>query len=163
MFENDRMWDPEFLRRTLAEQATDTARLMAAFSTALPSGPAAPEALLEPLIEGYRKLFMPPGLALGGDAAGKTGAAFIRAQQAMHRFALEVNGIALEAGKRLGEALVQTGPEAPPITTLRELHELWIDCGEAAYAAAAHRREFADAQAELLVAMVELRAGLASP
>ena len=37
----------------------------------------------------------------------------------------------------------QPGPEAPPITTLRELHALWIDCGEAAYAAAAHREEFA--------------------
>jgi hypothetical protein len=69
----------------------------------------------------------------------------------------------MNAGERLAAALARSGPEAPPITTLRELHALWIDCGEAAYAAAAHREDFAEAQAELLAAFVELRAGLASP
>jgi hypothetical protein len=48
------------------------------------------------------------------------------------------------------------------VTTLRELHALWIDCGEAAWAAAAHGEEFAEAQAELLAAHVEL-AAMAAP
>jgi hypothetical protein len=81
----------------------------------------------------------------------------------MQAFASQVNAIAIDAGQRLAEALARSGPEAPPITTLRDLHSLWIDCGEAAYAAAAHREEFAEAQAELLAAFVELRAGAASP
>ena len=57
-------------------------------------------------------------------------------------------------------ALAATGPEAQPITSLRELHALWVECGEAAYSQAAHREEFAAAQAELLSALVELRAGV---
>ena len=69
----------------------------------------------------------------------------------------------MNAGRAACRGARAIGPEAPPITTLRELHALWIDCGEAAYAAAAHRDEFAEAQAELLAAFVELRAGLASP
>ncbi len=63
-----------------------------------------------------------------------------------------------DAGRRLAEALAASGPDAPPITSLRELQALWIDCGEAAYAEAARREEFALAQAELLMALVELRA-----
>jgi hypothetical protein len=43
----------------------------------------------------------------------------------------------------------------PPISSLRQLHELWVDCGEAAWAEAAHGDEFAEAQAELLAAWVE--------
>jgi hypothetical protein len=38
------------------------------------------------------------------------------------------------------------------------LRALWIDCGEAAWAEAAHREAFAAALAELLAAWVELRA-----
>ncbi len=56
------------------------------------------------------------------------------------------------------EAERYCGPDAPPITSLRELQALWIECGEAAYAEAARREEFASAQAELLMALVELRA-----
>jgi hypothetical protein len=46
---------------------------------------------------------------------------------------------------------------------LRELHELWIECGEAAYAAAAHGEEFSAAQAELLAAMIEMHAAASPP
>ena len=121
------------------------------------------DALQNPLIERYRQLFMPSGLATPGDRPANPGAAFLRYQQAMQGFTAQVSAIAMNAGERLAEALAQSGPEALPITTLRELHALWIDCGEAAYAAAAHREDFAEAQAELLAASVELRAGLASP
>jgi hypothetical protein len=163
MFKDDRFWGPDLLQRTLAGQAKDLAGLAAAFSGGQPPGAANLEALAKPLIERYRQLFMPPGLAAAAEGPAQAGAAFQRYQQALQGFALQANGIAMNAGQRLAEALAQSGPEAPPITTLRELHSLWIDCGEAAYAAAAHRDEFAEAQAELLAAFVELRAGLASP
>ena len=163
MFTGDRVWDPDFLQRTLAEQAKDLASLAAAFGGVVPPGPVNFEALRQPFIERYRQLFMPPGFAAAGDRPARAGAAFLRYQQAMQVFASQVNAIATDAGARLAEALARSGPEAPPITTLRELHSLWIDCGEAAYASAAHREEFAEAQAELLNAYVELRAGAASP
>jgi hypothetical protein len=163
MFKDDRLWDPGLLQRTLAEQAKDLASLTMAFGGALQRGPANPDAFRNPLIERYRQLFIPPGLAAAGGGPANAGAAFLRYQQAMQAFTAQVSAIAMNAGERLAAALARSEPEAPPITTLRELHALWVDCGEAAYAAAAHRDEFAEAQAELLAAFVELRAGLASP
>lgn len=109
------------------------------------------------LVERYRKLFTPVAVPPAGPA--DAGAAFIRSQQAAERFGRHTSAIAVDACKRLTAALSATGADAPPITSLRELHELWIECGEAAFAAAAHREDFADAQAELLAAFVELRAG----
>ena len=163
MFNDDHFRDRWLLQRTLAEQAKDLASLTMAFGGALPMGLANFDDLRNPLIERYRQLFMPPGLAAAGNRSANAGAAFLRYQQAMRGFTAQVSAIAMNAGERLAEALARSGPEAPPITTLRELHSLWIDCGEAAYAAAAHREDFAEAQAELLAAFVELRAGLASP
>ena len=90
-----------------------------------------------------------------------SGAAFERYQRAAARSTELAASIAHDASRRLAEALAASGPEAPPITSLRELHALWIECGEAAYAEAARREEFAMAQAELLMALVELRAAAA--
>ena len=163
MFMDDHFRDPSLLQRTLAEQAKILASLAAAFSGASLLGLASLDALGNPLIERYRQLFMPPGLAAAGDIHAKAGAGFLRYQQAMRGFTSQVNAIAADAGGRLADALAQSGPESPPIATLRELHALWIECGEAAYASAAHREEFAEAQAELLAAFFELRAGLVSP
>jgi hypothetical protein len=109
------------------------------------------------LVERYRKLFTP--VTVPATSPTDSGAAFIRCQQAAERFGRYASAIAVDACQRLTTALTATGADAPPITSLRELHELWIDCGEAAFAAAAHREDFADAQAELLAAFVELRAG----
>ena len=120
---------------------------------------AAPDhaALQAGLVEHYRRLFTPTFVP-DATATG-TGTAFTRYQLAAQRFGRQATAIALDASERFRAALSATGPQAPPITSLRELHALWIDCGEAAYAVHAHREEFADAQAELLAAFVELRAG----
>jgi hypothetical protein len=80
-----------------------------------------------------------------------------RFQAATVRWGELVAAIARDASGRLAHALQQTGPGAPPITSLAALQALWIDCGEAAYREAAHRDEFAAAQAELLMALAELR------
>lgn len=113
------------------------------------------------LIEHYRRLFTPAFVT--GAAAPDTGTAFIRCQQAAERFGRQATAIALDASERFRAALAETGAQAPPITSLRALLALWIDCGEAAYASHAHREEFADAQAELIAAFVELRAGQLKP
>jgi Poly(R)-hydroxyalkanoic acid synthase subunit (PHA_synth_III_E) len=89
--------------------------------------------------ESYRRLF----------AAGLPPAA--------PEFSQILAGIATDAAARFATELGRSGPDVRPITSLRELFELWIDCGEAAWAAAAHRESFAVAQAELLASIVELR------
>jgi hypothetical protein len=106
-------------------------------------------------------VFAPAAFAAAAPAATRTAgsdAAWVRYQRATMRSAELASAIALEAGRRLAEALAQSGPEGPPITSLRELRALWIECGEAAYGEAARREEFAAAQAELVMALVELRA-----
>lgn len=148
----------EDAQRRLVEYAQDFAGIAGAFWTQLQSGKSSFDALREPLIERYRQLFAPPGLSAAGADPANTGAAWIRCQQAAERFAGQATAIAIDACNRLGASLSATGSKAPPVTSLRELHALWIDCGEAAYAAAAHREEFAAAQAELLMALAELRA-----
>jgi hypothetical protein len=151
--------DPDFVRRTLAGYAQEYAGILSVLSGALRGGPADPGTLRVPLEERYRQLFLPPGLqAFAGMNPATGGAVWLRWQQAVERLTRLAGSIAADAGERLAAALADTGPGAPPVTTLRGLHALWIDCGEAAWSAAAHGDEFAAAQAELLAALVELRA-----
>jgi poly(hydroxyalkanoate) synthase III subunit E len=114
-----------------------------------------------PLVARYQALFMPRGLLPAHPDTARDGAAWLRMQRAGERYARLASAIATDAGRRLAAALSASGPAAPPVTSLRELHALWIECGEAAWAAAAHRDEFAEAQAELLAAHVELAAAAA--
>lgn len=101
----------------------------------------------------YRALFVLPGLPLAPADAAAPGPWLARYQQAAERFSRLLNEIAIDAAERLAAALSDAGPPAAPITTLRELHDLWIECGETAWSAAAHREEFAAALAELLAAL----------
>ena len=152
---------PCFCERTLSEFARGFAALAGAVHGPGRGGPATPEALLKSFAAGYQQLFAPSVFAAPFPAASPaagSGAAWARYQRAAARSAELASAIALDASRRLAEALAQSGPQAPPITSLRELHALWIECGEAAYGEAARREEFAAAQAELLMALVELRA-----
>ena len=157
---DERFSDPLFLQRTLSEYAQGFTALAGAFRA--PAGPGAVDfgTIQQSLVAGYQRLFTPGGL----DAAAPpsvSGAAFERYRRAAARTTELAASIAHDASRRLAEALVASDPGASPITSLRELHALWIDCGEAAYAEAARREEFASAQAELLMALVELRAAAA--
>jgi hypothetical protein len=154
---DERSPDPLFLQRTLTEYVQAFAALSAA---TWGSGGAAPPdagALQQAFAAGYQRLVSPTGLAAAGPSSG-SGAAFEEFRRAASRSGELAASIAQDAGRRLAEALAASGPKAPPVTSLRELQSLWIDCGEAAYAEAARSEEFAVAQAELLMALVELRA-----
>jgi hypothetical protein len=157
---DERFRDPLFLQRILSEYAQGFAALAHAVRT--PAGSAAADvgAIQQSVTAGYQRLFAPGALGAAMPTAG-SGAAFERYQRAAARTTELAASIAHDASRRLAEALGASGPEAPPITSLRELHALWIECGEAAYAEAARREEFATAQAELLMALVELRAAAA--
>jgi hypothetical protein len=121
------------------------------------------ETLRTPFIERYRRLFTPEGAwtAAGIIEAGGTSPAYLRWQQASLQLGEQAALIAADAFQRLSDALTSSDPEAAPITSVRALHDLWIECGEAAYAAVARTPAYAHAQSELLAAIVEWRAELA--
>ncbi len=81
--------------------------------------------------------------------------AALRFQQALQRHGQLLSKVSSAAVARMTEQL--TKREAP-VSSLRAVHNLWVECGEQAFAAAAHGAEFAAAQAELNTALVELRA-----
>lgn len=141
----------------LAGFGRDQAGIAADFWKQLQSAGPDLDGLRASLIERYRRLFMPVAAPAADAGAVTSGAAFLRSQRAAERFGRHAAAIAIDAFGRLSAELATDDPAAPPITTLRELHELWVECGEAAYAAAAHGEEFAEAQAELLASLVELR------
>lgn len=121
--------------------------------------PADLESMQALFIDRYRQLFTPEmtrGLA-GLVPSQGSAAATMRWQSAAQRIGELVTAIAGDAFRRLSAALQSNDVTLPPIASVRGLHELWIECGEAAYAAAASREEFADAQVELLAAWVELQ------
>jgi Poly(R)-hydroxyalkanoic acid synthase subunit (PHA_synth_III_E) len=150
-------FDPDFVRRTLTAYTQQYAGLAALFALhTVPGGPAF-DALRLPVTGTYQHLFTPAG-PTPLDAAAAGGPAFLRWQRASERYGTLVGAIANDAFARLCRALEDGGPDSAPISTLAALHTLWIDCGEAAWALAAHREEFAEAQAELLAALAGLKA-----
>ena len=130
-----------------------------AASPAVAKPPADLESMRALFIDRYRQMFTPEfaWTVAVADPLRDGAAAMTRWHVATQRFGQQVAAIANDAFRRLSAALMTNDALLPPITSLRQLHELWIECGEAAYAAAAHGDEFTDVQAELLAAWVELR------
>jgi Poly(R)-hydroxyalkanoic acid synthase subunit (PHA_synth_III_E) len=154
---------PEFVQRTLNGVASAYAGVFALFGAELQGDRPDLATLFEPMVEHYRRFFVPPSLPPAAGQALEGAAVLARWQGAADRAARIAGTIALDASARLTAALQESGPGTPPITSLRALYELWIECGEAAYGAAAQRKEFAAAQAELLAATTELQAAASRP
>jgi len=145
-------------------------------SAAGPTPAAAPwqgsDALQTALAETYRRMIapaMPPQLAVAGTLPALA-AAVARCQRAGQALTAQAAAIGADAARRLVAELSRTDAAAAPITTLAALHELWIECGEAAWSAAVHQDDCAAAQAEWLTSLVELQfaqrqlqQGVASP
>jgi hypothetical protein len=129
-------------------------RLAGAALATNPPVSAAPPSFAEP----YRLLFAIPGFPPAAPGTAAPDSSMRRYQQAAVRVGQLLSDAAADAVRRLDAALAADGPDALPITSLRELQTLWIDCGESAWSAAAQREEFAVAQAELLAAWAALRA-----
>ncbi len=115
------------------------------------------DALCQPMTGAYQRLLMPAGPSPVQQARAGA-AASARWQRASESYAGLVATVANDAWTRLARALAEDGPAAAPVTSLAALHALWVDCGEAAWAEAAHREDFAEAQAEWLAALVGLKA-----
>jgi len=105
-----------------------------------------------------------PGLpALGPlrerqEAMERLGRAALKYQQALGRFGQLLSRVSGDAVERLAKRVTRRVESDEPIGSLRAMYDLWVDAGEEAYAAAAHGREFAQAQAELNDALMDLKA-----
>ncbi len=137
--------------------ASDLWRLFAGVPTGAAHRPGI-EPLQAALAEHYRRLLAPavPAEVLGTAAAPGIAPAIGRCQRALAVLVLQTTAIAADATRKLVAELSRTD-EAPPIATLRELHDLWVECGEEAWSAAVHEDAYADAQAEWLASLVELQ------
>lgn len=149
--------DPDFVQRTLMAYSQQVTGLAALFAGQGVPGRPGIDVLRQPIINVYQQLFTPAAPSPAPRAAAGA-AAGIRWQRASERYVSLVAAIANDAWARLSSALTEAGPAAAPVTSLAALHALWIDCGEAAWSEAAHREDFAEAQAELLAALASLKA-----
>lgn len=132
--------------------------------SAMPRTPADLESLRTLIVDHYRNCLTPEFTRAAAQAPPPGGPEnWLRWQAATQRYGAQIAAIAADAFRRFAASLTADDATLPPITTLRQLFELWVDCGEEAYAAAAHEATFADAQAELLMAFVELRVGQPGP
>ena len=115
--------------------------------------------LRQALKENFERMYLPAfgRLHTQQQATERLLAASLRWQRAAARVSELLSSVATIAVENLINALAAPESSGPPVTTLRELHDLWIECGEGSHAAAAHGEDFAAAQAELLSAMVEMR------
>lgn len=130
-----------------------------------PASGATPQAsalamLRDTLKEKFEHLYLPVAgpLQAGHQAGERLLTTTLRWQRATARMSELLAAIAADAVNRLTSVLAGQQAAAPPVNSLRELHDLYVDCGERAFAAVAHGDDYAAAQAELLMAVVEMRA-----
>lgn len=111
------------------------------------------------LKEKFERLYLPAfgPLQAQQEATERLMSTTLRWQRAAARVSELLSAVATDAVANLVAALSGSDASGPTVTSLRQLHDLWIECGERAYAKAAHSEDFAAAQAELLTAMVEMR------
>jgi class III poly(R)-hydroxyalkanoic acid synthase PhaE subunit len=115
--------------------------------------------LRDALKEKFERLYVPVFGPLHAEqqATERLMATTLRWQRAVTRVSELLSTVAADAVEKLIGALAGPDTSGPPVTSLRQLHELWVECGERAFAVVAHSDDFAAAQAELLAAMVEMR------
>lgn len=90
-------------------------------------------------------------------AAQRLAQAAARYQQAFAAFTALLGRVSSGAVERLAQRLSEGAGAGKAPDSLRAVYDLWVDCGEQAYAAAAHTPEFSKAQAELNEALLDLR------
>ena len=102
------------------------------------------------------------------------GELWLKHGQAFHDYQTELGQVASRAIDKLGTRLLKRSQDGKPVESLREAYDLWVDCGEDAYAEVATSATFIAAQARLtntLMAvkrheqqlMAELQSGLNMP
>jgi class III poly(R)-hydroxyalkanoic acid synthase PhaE subunit len=104
-----------------------------------------------------------PGLpALGitrerQEAMERLGQAALRYQQALGRYGELLGKVSADAVERLTRRISRISRPDEQIGSFRAMYDLWVECGEEAFAAAAHGAEFAKAQSEVNDALMSLK------
>ncbi len=78
-------------------------------------------------------------------------------QRALQEFVQTHGRLGADTIERFSKKLMERAEQGNEITTLREVYDLWVDCGEEAYSAFAFTDEFAEAYAGLVNATVALK------
>lgn len=77
--------------------------------------------------------------------------------QAARDYGQVLSGIAAKAGEILGKKLCDLAAEGKTPETLRDFYNLWVDCGEEAYADAATTADFTRGQARLVNTLMAVK------
>lgn len=77
--------------------------------------------------------------------------------KAMQAYAELLNGANRKAVDILGQRMLNPGESGEAVTTLRGLYDLWVDCGEEAYAELAVDEAFLEAQGDLTNTLMRMK------
>lgn len=91
------------------------------------------------------------------EAMERLGQAAMRYQQALGRYGEMLGRVSTDAVERLSKRIARGAQSNEQIGSFRAMYDLWVDCGEQAFAAAAHGADFAKAQSEVNDALMELK------
>ncbi|MFH0343633.1 MAG: class III poly(R)-hydroxyalkanoic acid synthase subunit PhaE [Chromatiales bacterium] len=78
-------------------------------------------------------------------------------QQALQEYVHAHGRLGVDALERLAAKIIEGAEQGREINTLREVYDLWVDCGEAAYSAFVFTEEYADIYARLVNALMALK------
>lgn len=101
-----------------------------------------------------------PGLGLGREWQGDTQEAarlWVRYQAARDAYESSFRRLGPEALDRMRKRLVRMVKDGERLETLRGLYDLWVDCGEEAYAELVATDEYADLYADLVNSLLACR------
>ena len=78
-------------------------------------------------------------------------------QQALQEYVHAHGRLGVDALERLAAKIIERAEQGREINTLREVYDLWVDCGEEAYSALVFTEEYADIYARLVNALMALK------
>ncbi|MCI0349527.1 MAG: class III poly(R)-hydroxyalkanoic acid synthase subunit PhaE [Acidobacteriales bacterium] len=78
-------------------------------------------------------------------------------QKALQEYLHAHGRLGVDALERLAAKVIERAEEGREINTLREVYDLWVDCGEEAYSAFVFTEEYADVYARLVNALMALK------
>ncbi len=78
-------------------------------------------------------------------------------QKALQEYLHAHGRLGVDALERLAAKIIERAKQGQEINTLREVYDLWVDCGEEAYSALVFTEEYADIYAQLVNALMALK------
>jgi len=118
------------------------------------------KAPLEQYQEILERMLQFPGLGLGREwqaEAQESARLWLEHQRALEEYEAEFRHIALDSLTRLQQFVSTEQPAGKDVDSLRGLYDLWIDCGEAAYAERTATQDYAEKFARLVNSLLAFK------